>query len=103
MDKISSFLRKSKDFLIQNHIDGYKWLGDDGLINMESSALLTIFFMIFFPIVWSVILALIVACAKCAFDKSRGHENEKHDLICACAGVIIGAILGSVHAAVILL
>lgn len=103
MDKISSFLRKSKDFLIQNHIDGYKWLGDDGLINMESSALLTIFFMIFFPIVWSVILTLIVVCAKCAFDKSRGHENEKHDLICACTGVIIGAILGSVHAAVILL
>lgn len=103
MDKISSLLKKCREFLIKNHIDGYKWLGDDGLLNMESAALLTIFFMILFPIVWSVILALIVVCAKCAFDKSRGHEDEKHDLICACVGVIIGAILGSVHAAVVLL
>ena len=103
MNKISSFLKKCKDFLVKNYIDGYKWLGDDGIINLESSALLTIFFMILFPIVWSVILALIAICAKCAFDKSRGSEKEKHDLICACAGVIIGVILGSVHAAVILL
>lgn len=103
MNKFSSFVKKSKEFLIKNHIDGYKWLGDDGIINLESSALLTIFFMILFPIAWSVILTLIVVCAKCAFDKSRGSEKEKHDLICACAGVIIGAILGSVHAAVILL
>lgn len=81
---------------------GLEWLGTDGLLNMETSALLTIFFMIFFPICWSMMFSAIVVLGKCLLDKSRGHQNEMHDFICALIGVLVGAILGTAHAAVTL-
>lgn len=78
---------------------GIQWVGTDGLINMETSALLTIFLMIFLPVVWAMIISFMAVMTKCIVDKRRGHENEKHDFICASIGVIIGAILGPAHGA----
>lgn len=82
----------------KTHFDcGVKWIGNDGLINMESAALLTIFFMIFFPIVISCACSFILVMTKCIIDKKNGHDNEIHDFICAVIGVLIGAMLGVSH------
>ena len=99
LNSIKSFFNGVKDKLIK----GYNWLGADGIINMETSALSMIAFMTLLPIFWSAILTFIIVVGKCALDKSRGRENEKHDLICSVVGILFGVILGTVHAVVVLL
>ena len=99
LNSIKSFFNGVKDKLIK----GYNWLGADGIINMETSALLMIAFMTLLPIFWSAILTFIIVVGKCALDKSRGRENEKHDLICSVVGILFEVILGTVHAVVVLL
>lgn len=106
MSKFASFLNSVKNFfysLKDKVCEGYRWLGNDGIINLESSALIVIILMLFFPIIWASILTLIIIISKCTFDKSRGREGEKHDLICAIIGVLFGIILGSAHAIVVLI
>ena len=99
LNSIKSFFSGVKDKLIK----GYNWLGTDGIINMETSALLMIAFMMFLPIFWSAILTFIIVVGKCALDKSRGRENEKHDLICSVIGILFGVIMGTVNAVVVLM
>ena len=64
---------------------------------METSALLMIIFTLFFPILWSSFLTFLIVLSKCAYDKTKKHEDEKHDLICAVVGIIIGIILATVN------
>ena len=99
LDKVKTFFKNVKTKMK----DGYKWLGNDGIINMESSALLMIVLMLFFPIFWSAIITFLIVIGKCVLDKSRGHENEKHDLICAIIGILFGVILGSAYAVIALI
>ena len=73
---------------------GKKWIGFDGLLNMESFALITIVFMVFAPTVLSVCISLLFALAKCYYDKKSSHTKEYHDLICAAIGIIFGCIIG---------
>lgn len=101
MSKFSNFLNSIKSFFIKvkdTVVKGYEWLGTDGIINMETSALLMVVFMLFFPIHWASILTFILVVGKCTFDKTRGQENEKHDFICAVIGILIGIIIGIAHA-----
>ena len=79
-----------------NELDGAgrKWIGFDGLLNMETFALVTIFFMIFLPAVFSVSVTIVIALIKSLCDKKKGHLNEKHDFLCAAIGIIFGCILG---------
>ena len=98
-DKVKKFFKDTYDKMI----DGYNWLGTDGIINMETSALLMIILMMFFPIFWSAIITFLIVMGKCIFDKSRGSKNEKHDFICATIGILFGVILGTVHVVVALL
>lgn len=99
MNRMKTFFKNIKE----NLINGYKWLGTDGIINMETSALLMLIFMVFFPVATSAILTFLLVIGKCTFDKSRGSENETHDFVCAIVGILFGVIIGTVHAAVILL
>lgn len=100
---IKASLIKAFEFLKERTIEGKNWVGLDGLANMSTSAVLTIFLMLFFPCIWAMIFSIIIVAGKTVFDKSKGHENEKHDLICAVVGVLLGAILGTAHAAIVLL
>lgn len=79
-----------------NEIDvvGRKWIGYDGLLNMETFALVAILLMIFMPIFVSAAVTFLFALVKCYCDRKQGHANEKHDLICAGIGIIFGCILG---------
>lgn len=106
MGKFTNFLDGVKTFFsnVKNKlIKGYEWLGIDGIVNMETSALLVMLFMVFFPVFWSSILTFLIVIGKCTIDKSRGRENEKHDFICCIIGILLGVILGAVHVAVSLL
>jgi hypothetical protein len=106
MSKFTNFLSGVKTFLFKvkdKLIRGYNWLGIDGVVNMETSALLVMLFMIFFPVFWAAILTFLIVIGKCTLDKSRGRENEKHDFICCIVGILLGVILGTVHVAVSLL
>ena len=106
MAKFTSFLNSVKNFLcgLKDKVyEGYKWLGNDGIINLESSALIVIILMLFFPIFWSAIFTFIIMVSKCALDKSKGREDEKHDLVCAVIGILFGVILGSAQAVVFLM
>ena len=106
MSKFTDFLDGVKNFFkkLKEKVEGgYQWLGTDGVINMETSALLMIIFMLFFPVFWAAILTFVIVIGKCTLDKTRGRENEKHDFICAVVGILFGVILGTVHAVVVLL
>ena len=102
MSKFGAWVDKTYNKFSDLHHRGISWIGIDGLLNMETSALLTIFFMIFFPVMWAMIFSVVIVVGKCLFDKSRGHENELHDLICAVIGVLVGAMLGPAHGALTL-
>jgi hypothetical protein len=99
LDGVKTFFAKVKEKLVK----GYNWLGIDGIVNMETSAILVMLFMVFFPVFWAAILTFLIVIGKCMFDKSRGRENEKHDFICCIVGILLGVILGTVHVAVSLL
>jgi hypothetical protein len=90
LDGVKTFFTTAKEKLIR----GYDWLGIDGIVNMETSAILVILFMLFFPIFWSSILTFLIVIGKCASDKSKGRKDEKHDFICAIVGILLGIILG---------
>lgn len=99
MDKFKNFLDKVKTFFVNlkdKAVKGYKWVGVDGLLNFETSALLTILFISFFPVAWSTALTFIIVSLKCSLDKTRGRKGELHDLICAVVGISIGVILSLV-------
>ena len=106
MSKFTNFLDGVKTFFgnVKNKlVKGYEWLGIDGIVNMETSALLVMLFMVFFPVFWTSILTFLIVIGKCTFDKSRVRDNEKHDFICCIVGILLGVILGTVHVAVSLL
>ena len=88
------FLKKFWKNILDLDGKGKKWIGTDGLLNMETSALFVLVLMFFFPVLWAMIFGFIVVLIKCMMDKSKGHEKEVHDLICATIGLIIGAFIG---------
>jgi hypothetical protein len=92
--KVYNFLKdRCKNFssLAQN---GWKWMGVDGLLNLETAALTTIILKMILPLNWAMIFAAIIGIAKSTLDKSNGHENETHDLICIFIGIVLGAVIG---------
>ena len=88
------FLKKIWKNILDLDEKGKKWIGTDGLLNMETSALFVLVLMFFFPVLWAMIFGFIVVLVKCMIDKSKGHEKEVHDLICATIGLIIGTFIG---------
>ena len=106
MGKFSNIFNSIETFLKNTEkkiYNGYKWIGTDGIINMETSALLVMIFMLFFPVLWASLLTFIIVISKCVLDKSKGHKNELHDMICAVVGILLGIILGTTQIAVSLL
>lgn len=101
-NKISNFFKSVFDRTIERSKEGIDWIGTDGLLNMESSALLTIFLMIFFSPIISVLISLGLVFTKCLIDNKNGHAGEKHDFICAVVGVVAGVILGATTMSIVL-
>lgn len=81
--------------VVKEHtLKGYKWMGIDGLLNLETSALITIMLMLLLPPIWAGFITLVIMCAKCISDSLKGRENEEHDLICSIIGLVLGIIIG---------
>lgn len=94
IEKVCDFFEKIFLVLKERFIEGYQWIGTNGLINMETSALLMIFFVLLFHPIWSAFLTFIIMGIKCYYDAKHGSDHEKHDLICASIGIIVGLLLG---------
>lgn len=101
--KIRTWFKENKviDAIKRKMKEGYAWMGTDGIINAETSALLFLVLILFFPLVWAIVASVVIVLGKCAMDKKRGSTKEKHDLICCLIGVAFGVILAIGHAAVI--
>lgn len=103
LSKLRSFCGNLFGIIKANTKRGIEWTGIDGLVNMETAALLVVFLRIMFPFPCCAILSFLIMLLKCVIDSKRGHGNEKHDFICAFIGVVCGVILSMAHAAVIVL
>lgn len=93
MSKLKHLLNNLNIFLKEGYTRGKKWIGYDGLLNIESFALMLIILTIFLEYHWASIITMLVAGLKSFIDYKNGHKNEKHDLICAGLGIIIGFII----------
>ena len=94
ISKFFDFLNRAHNRIIETHRRGIEWIGLDGLANMESSALLVIFFMIFFRPLVSIILSFILMSLKCAVDKKKKHNGELRDFLMSVIGIAGGTVLG---------
>ena len=103
LTNFKNFCTKTFFMLKANMKRGMEWTGNDGLINMESAALLVLFLRIFFPFPCCAILSFLLMAIKCIIDSKKGHIDEKHDMICAVIGVVCGVILAMAHAAVLVI
>lgn len=100
--KICQFFRNTFSSTLDRNRRGIEWVGKDGLITMETSALLVIFFMIFFQPLFAMAISFLLVLGKCLLDKKRGSEHEKHDFICSLIGVVGGVILGAANLSLVL-
>lgn len=91
--KTCDFFRRAFEAIKKNSLDGLKWAGVDGLLNMESAALAVLFLGVFLPPFWSAGIAALLAAAKSFVDEKKGHSGEVHDIVCAGVGVVCGFIL----------
>jgi hypothetical protein len=103
LSNFRKFCANAFEGIKKNTKRGIEWTGSDGLINMETGALLVLFFRIIFPFPCCAVVSFLIMGIKCAFDSCKGHKNEKHDFICAFIGVLCGVMLSMAHAAVIIL
>lgn len=96
MDKFKKIWKYALNIfsVIKEHtIIGYKWIGPDGLLNLETAALLMVVLTLIFPTIASAFITFIIMCAKCIGDSLEGRENEEHDLICSIIGLVFGIII----------
>lgn len=69
------------------------WIGKDGLLCLETSAILILFFLGFLPMLWAFLATLLSGVIKSIIDKRDGSSCEKHDLLCNVIGCILGILL----------
>lgn len=84
MRKISEFLRRVRE-----------WVRVDGLLHIETSALLVMFLAGFLPVPGAAMLTLFVGIGKEFYDLFRhdGNPGWDHDLLCDLIGIALGVVL----------
>lgn len=71
----------------------WKWIRSDGLLHIESCALLIIAFAAFIPLVWAAGATVVVGICKELWDRKHGGVASWHDVICDLCGVALGVLL----------
>ena len=70
----------------------WAWLRTDGLLHVETSALIIVFVQKLF----GLLVAIVLGFAKEVYDRVSGNGTpEWHDLICDLIGIIIGLLIWS--------
>jgi len=69
------------------------WIKTDGLLHLETSALITIALSLFLPWWVAAVIAFLIGVVKELYDKEHGGVASWHDIGCDAAGVLIGLFL----------
>ena len=88
MSKLYTHYTNALEKVKDSYSRGKKWIGYDGLLNMETFALILMILMAFLQIKCAIIITTLLVFFKTYVDVKNGHKNEKHDLICASIGII---------------
>lgn len=70
----------------------WNWLRRDGLLHLETCALIAVLFGLFLPWWSSVIPAVIAGVGKELWDKKHG-VCDKRDVICDMIGAVLGMVI----------
>lgn len=70
----------------------WNWIRRDGLLHIESCALVAVIFGLFLPWWAAGIIALAAGIGKELWDTKHGVANW-HDVICDIIGVLVGTLL----------
>lgn len=70
------------------------WVRRDGLLHIESCALLVIVLSLGLPVWAASVLGLLVGIGKEVWDRYHGGVPSWHDFFCDCIGVALGALVG---------
>ena len=93
MKKVVKDINAFWDKICETTVRGARWFGYDGLVNLESAALLYLFFVLFMSVPAAGLVTGCIALVKCAYDAHGGHVDEMHDMLCAGLGIVVGIIL----------
>lgn len=69
------------------------WIRRDGLLHIETSALLTIALALLLPLWIAVVISAIFGIGKELWDKYHDGVPSWHDVFCDIAGIVIGVII----------
>ena len=69
------------------------WVRRDGLLHIESCALLVIVLSLGVHVWLAAVLGLLVGIGKEVWDKYKGGVPSWHDVFCDCIGVALGAVI----------
>ena len=69
------------------------WVRRDGLLHIESCALLVIVLSLGLPVWAASVLGLLVGIGKEVWDRYHGGVPSWHDVFCDCIGVALGALV----------
>ena len=73
----------------------WNWIGTDGLLHIETSALIVLACPKSFG-VWAYVIAIVADLMKEIYDLARGKNNTPqvmHDLVCDAIGLVIAMVI----------
>lgn len=76
------------------------WVRRDGLLHIESCALLVIVLSLGLPVWAAALIGLAVGVGKEVWDRFHGGVPSWHDVFCDIIGVAVGSLVGWVAIAV---
>jgi len=71
----------------------FKWIRQDGLLHIETSALLVVAISVLLPVWLSIVISFIFGIGKELWDKYHGGVPSWHDVICDIIGLAVGALI----------
>jgi len=70
-----------------------KWIRQDGLLHIETSALLVVAISVLLPVWLSIVISFIFGIGKELWDKYYGGVPSWHDVICDIIGLAVGTLI----------
>ena len=71
----------------------FKWIRQDGLLHIETSALLVVAISVLLPVWLSIVISFIFGIGKELWDKYHDGVPSWHDVICDIIGLAVGTLI----------